>query len=741
MTGLWNRVAGDATLLMAANVLLQVTLLTGLGLTVVRLFRHNATVRHCVLVSVLLAALFTPVLTVVFAGAGFSLVAIPVVWDSADTVPSSARTELVVIEAEPETDVDVSFSTGIDASDVSALSPDNDDRDRAQAPGFVRRDHARSVVTACLSIWLLGTLVALFGIARSGWSMTRIVRGARPLTHDGLRTVIHEVFRTLGVKSLPHVACSPDVAGPTVGGIVRPVLILPTRLIGVLGTSEMRHVLLHETAHVLRRDQFVVVLQQMLGAVFWPHPLVHLVNRQLARAREEVCDNYVLSAVAPADYGETLLRLGQLMPVPRPLPAAVGIFNRRWKLEDRIADLLDKRRNTMIRMRPTFTVAVLVAALILSVGIAGSKIGRAAAPPSGQKDEGKSPDNVAEAAEPVDTSEINKPEITTLPDHLNVKAVAFSADGKTLISVATEKKVTVRFWDVKSAKLSKTVTLESEHHGNLFLGDTLRLSADGKTIFARAGGELGLWDAETGKLRRTLNVPLYRDNQILILAVAISRDGGLVACGGAQWSGFASGENCPLFTWNTRTGKLIKTLNHDDGGQLNDCAYSPDGALLASATTTAATMVWETEGWTRVCHIKNYPTGEKGPHLVNRPVSPFGCALAFSPDSRLLAVGDLFGVKLYDARTGKHLRTIDARHRYGHDCLFFSPDGRLLGRAGSAARKSHWTVFVWDVQTGKVVHQRQMESNCGAFSPNSRMLAVGFSDRKAALKLWRLPTK
>jgi len=31
--------------------------------------------------------------------------------------------------------------------------------------------------------------------------------------------------------------------------------------------------------------------------------------------------------------------------------------------------------------------------------------------------------------------------------------------------------------------------------------------------------------------------------------------------------------------------------------------------------------------------------------------------------------------------------------------------------------------------------------NGGAFSPDNRMLAVGFSDHKAALKLWRLPTK
>ena len=230
-------------------------------------------------------------------------------------------------------------------------------------------------------VWLLGSFAAMVGIVRSDWSLRRLVRRARPFDLDGNRRVVCEVCRILRVTSLPRIVHSSSVAGPIIVGAVRPLIILPTRLVDILSSSELRHVLLHETAHAIRRDQLVGLLQRILGAVFWPHPLVCLLNRELACAREDVCDNYVLAAVEPADYGETLLRLGQLMPPPGLLAGSVGILNTHWKLEDRIADLLDKRRNGMIRLRPVSTAVIIVSALVVSLAIAGSRFASADTPP------------------------------------------------------------------------------------------------------------------------------------------------------------------------------------------------------------------------------------------------------------------------------------------------------------------------------------------------------------------------
>ena len=77
-------------------------------------------------------------------------------------------------------------------------------------------------------------------------------------------------------------------------GLVRPLVILPEDLPGTLRGPELADILVHECAHAVCRHQVVGVLQRLAGMLFWPHPLMHMLNRELARAREEVCDNYVL---------------------------------------------------------------------------------------------------------------------------------------------------------------------------------------------------------------------------------------------------------------------------------------------------------------------------------------------------------------------------------------------------------------------------------------------------------------
>jgi cobalt-zinc-cadmium efflux system membrane fusion protein len=112
---------------------------------------------------------------------------------------------------------------------------------------------------------------------------------------------------------------------------------------------QLCHVLVHECAHVVRRDTWVVLLERVAAALFWPNPLIHFFNRHLSSVREEACDNYVLSGTDAVAYGETLLHVAQFVRAKRPLAASVGILHGRAPLETRIAGLIDERRNTAIR--------------------------------------------------------------------------------------------------------------------------------------------------------------------------------------------------------------------------------------------------------------------------------------------------------------------------------------------------------------------------------------------------------
>ncbi|MGP0063668.1 MAG: M56 family metallopeptidase [Isosphaeraceae bacterium] len=111
----------------------------------------------------------------------------------------------------------------------------------------------------------------------------------------------------LGVEVLPPVLTSTAVRGPVAAGLLRSIVVLPEGLTESISSDALRDVLVHECAHVLRLDAWVGPLQRLAAVLLWPHPLVHYLNAQLARARAEVCDNHVIRCGDRSGYARTLL--------------------------------------------------------------------------------------------------------------------------------------------------------------------------------------------------------------------------------------------------------------------------------------------------------------------------------------------------------------------------------------------------------------------------------------------------
>jgi TonB family protein len=138
-------------------------------------------------------------------------------------------------------------------------------------------------------LWALGTFVMSVR-AVGGWVM--LLRARRRSAHF-----------TNGDAAEVRIA---DVSSPLTCGVLRPLILLPADARD-WDELRLRAVLLHESAHVLRRDCLAKYVAQASRALLWWNPLAWMIAARLNREQELACDDAVLSAGVSADFYATVL--------------------------------------------------------------------------------------------------------------------------------------------------------------------------------------------------------------------------------------------------------------------------------------------------------------------------------------------------------------------------------------------------------------------------------------------------
>jgi uncharacterized protein (TIGR03435 family) len=142
---------------------------------------------------------------------------------------------------------------------------------------------------------------------------------------------------------------SGDVSSPMAVGFLHPAVILPEALPAELAQPEMEHVLLHEVAHIARRDDWTNLLARLLGAGLALHPVAWWILRQIDREREMACDDWVVARTGSArPYAQSLARMSELRrsksAVEQGEALASGMFGGGSRLGERIEMLLVRGR-------------------------------------------------------------------------------------------------------------------------------------------------------------------------------------------------------------------------------------------------------------------------------------------------------------------------------------------------------------------------------------------------------------
>ncbi len=350
-----------------------------------------------------------------------------------------------------------------------------------------------------------------------------------------------------------------------------------------------------------------------------------------------------------------------------------------------------------------------------------------------------------------------------------VHSLGFSSDGTHLFTTGADK--TARVWeaDASGASIRQLGFASSPY--------VARFSPTGRWIALGEAGGIGLWDASTGSLVRTLslnntdhsfsvafcptdprllavgfggeadishvalwdidsrtelarlpgaadlpNFPL-NENSGAVGALAFSPDGKYLVAGfGAKNMYAGVTRPTPLKVWDVSTRQLVRRLSGHTGYCMA-IAFAPDGSHFVSANRDGTAIVWSTATWKPVQTLRNperdtlYPQGAQ-PGMFED--------VAFSPDGKTIALASREGtVQLWDAVSGQHLASLEG-HSSAVTAVAFSPDGRTLV-SGSVDH----TVRLWNVLTRNELMQLDAgnlelgQLRTLAFSPDGTKVVAG----------------
>ncbi|MFN2240270.1 MAG: M56 family metallopeptidase [Thermoanaerobaculia bacterium] len=192
---------------------------------------------------------------------------------------------------------------GLDPSDLGVRS-DNAPLilgERSQAvigPGGFREDADWECPLAALIVagWLVGGLSVLRRVPRSH-EVGSEARGG----DARLLGWVDEARRSMSITEAVPLIVAPGVTAPSVVGILRPFIVLPATAVDDLEEDETRGVILHEMAHIARKDNLLRLVETAIVTVYWFNPLVWMVRSRCDLERERACDERAVDHISGPD--------------------------------------------------------------------------------------------------------------------------------------------------------------------------------------------------------------------------------------------------------------------------------------------------------------------------------------------------------------------------------------------------------------------------------------------------------
>lgn len=208
------------------------------------------------------------------------------------------------------------LDTSVSASGIPWLVEEATKVEGGAAMGWFAEYRTHGGPALLMLLWMSVSFLLLGLALRRVLFFVRLAQDAVAQGHPeatGIQEQAEALAAQLGLPRAPRVCLvqSPDLASPMILSVWgRPKLLLPVALLEALQAKELQTVLVHELAHVRRRDHWVRWPELLAVVLFWWHPVVWWARKSLRRVEEQCVDARVLQLLPQSRraYAEALLK-------------------------------------------------------------------------------------------------------------------------------------------------------------------------------------------------------------------------------------------------------------------------------------------------------------------------------------------------------------------------------------------------------------------------------------------------
>lgn len=227
--------------------------------------------------------------------------------------------------------------------------------------------HAQVIVAGWFLVFVLKSLLAASGLLY-------LRKVAQQVSVPEMKWIVrfYELAERMRIGQEVELRESVQVAVPVVIGFLKPVVLVPLGMLANLPAAQVEAFLLHELAHIRRRDYLINLVQVFCENVFFFNPAVWWISKLIREEREHCCDDLAISVMQNKTSFIHALVSFQEYNQSRPV-FEMAFSKKRNHLLDRIKRIVNNNNKSLDAMEKLFVTFSLAAAIALSAATAPEK--------------------------------------------------------------------------------------------------------------------------------------------------------------------------------------------------------------------------------------------------------------------------------------------------------------------------------------------------------------------------------